>query len=120
MDSRCDAFVAMRLDEPATLQVAADWRERYLPPEIAAENIRCNGCMAEAGPRCAHCAACPQWPCRFPEELYRFPGEAAQDVEGLQTMRVLARNMARVLRAGLLAGEGRPEPEERVVTSFIR
>lgn len=50
----------------------------------------------------------------------RLPGEAAQDAEGLQTMRVLARNMARVLRAGLLAGEGRPEPEERVVTSFIR
>ncbi|MEF2793263.1 MAG: flavodoxin family protein, partial [Alistipes dispar] len=44
----------------------------------------------------------------------------AQDAEGLQTMRVLARNMARVLRAGLLAGEGRPEPEERVATSFIR
>ena len=50
----------------------------------------------------------------------RLPGEAAQDAEGLQTMRVLARNMARVLRAGLLAGEGRPEPEERVETSFIR
>ena len=50
----------------------------------------------------------------------RLPGEAAQDAEGLQTMRVLARNMARVLRAGRLAGEGRPEPEERVATSFIR
>ena len=33
---------------------------------------------------------------------------------------VLARNKARMLRAGLLASEGRPEPEERVVTSFIR
>ena len=50
----------------------------------------------------------------------RLPGEAAQDAEGLQTMRVLARNMARMLRAGLLASEDRPEPEERVVTSFIR
>lgn len=28
----------------------------------------------------------------------RLPGEAAQDAEGLQTMRVLARNMARWLR----------------------
>ena len=36
----------------------------------------------------------------------RLPGEAAQDAEGLQTMRVLARNMARMLRAGLLASEG--------------
>ena len=50
----------------------------------------------------------------------RLSGEAAQDAEGLQTMRVLARNMARVLRGGLLAGPGLPEPEERVVTSFIR
>lgn len=50
----------------------------------------------------------------------RLPGEAAQDGEGLQTMRVLARNMARVLKAGLLASEGRPEPEARIVTSFIR
>ncbi|WP_176013575.1 hypothetical protein [Victivallis sp. Marseille-Q1083] len=83
MDSRCDAFIAMRLDEPATLQVAADWWEHYLSPEIAAENIRCNGCMAEAGLRCAQCAACPQWPCRLPEELYRFPGEAAQDYRDL-------------------------------------
>lgn len=50
----------------------------------------------------------------------RLPGEAAQDAEGLQVMRVLGRNMARILKAGLLASEGRPEPEARVVTSFIR
>ena len=50
----------------------------------------------------------------------RLPGEASQDAEGLQTMRVLGRNMARMLKAGLLATEGRPEPEERAWTSFIR
>lgn len=32
----------------------------------------------------------------------RLPGEAAQDAEGLQTMRVLARNMARLLKAAPL------------------
>ena len=45
---------------------------------------------------------------------------AAQDLEGLQVMRVLGRNMARMLKAGLLASEGRPEPEPRIVTSYIR
>ena len=50
----------------------------------------------------------------------RTPGEAAQDLEGLQVMRVLGRNMARMLKAGLLASEFRPEPEKRIVTSFIR
>lgn len=50
----------------------------------------------------------------------RTPGEAAQDLEGLQVMRVLGHNMARMLKAGLLASEGRPEPEPRIVTSYIR
>ena len=46
------------------------------------------------------------------------PGEATEDAEGLQTMRMLGRNMA-----GLLKGvkrEERPEPELRVMTNFIR
>ncbi len=50
----------------------------------------------------------------------RVSGEARQDEEGLQVMRVLGRNMARVLKAGLLASEHRPDPEPRIVTSFIR
>ena len=50
----------------------------------------------------------------------RTPGEASQDGEGLQTMRVLGRNMARVLKSGLLATENIPEAEPRIMTSFIR
>lgn len=48
------------------------------------------------------------------------PGEAAQDAEGLQTMRTLARNMHWMLH-GLDAGRAdsvNPEPRER--TNFIR
>ena len=48
------------------------------------------------------------------------PGEAAQDAEGLQTMRTLARNMHWMLH-GLEAGREdsvNPEPRER--TNFIR
>ncbi len=50
------------------------------------------------------------------------PGDAKEDAEGLQTMRVLARNMVFVMRGIALAKEkyGLPEQEERVVTHFIR
>ena len=49
----------------------------------------------------------------------RVPGEAHEDAEGLQTMRVLARNMAQLLKAGV-GPRLAPEPEERVWTHFIR
>ena len=46
------------------------------------------------------------------------PGEATEDAEGLQTMRMLGRNMAWLLKGG--KREERPEPELRVMTNFIR
>ena len=49
----------------------------------------------------------------------RLPGEAREDAEGLQTMRVLARNMARLLKAGV-GPALTPEAEERQWTHFIR
>ena len=50
------------------------------------------------------------------------PGEAAQDAEGLQTMRTLARNMTFLMKSIVLgkAKYGLPEKEERVGTNFIR
>lgn len=50
------------------------------------------------------------------------PGEASQDEEGMQTMRVLARNMAFLLKSIAMGKEqyGLPEKEERVATHFIR
>lgn len=51
------------------------------------------------------------------------PEEVKQDLEGLQTMRVLARNMAWVLKckeAGIKAGVPFPEREENIFTNFIR
>ena len=46
------------------------------------------------------------------------PGEATEDAEGLQTMRMLGRNMAWLLKG--VKREERPEPELRVLTYFIR
>ena len=51
-----------------------------------------------------------------------MPGEAAGDEEGLQTMRVLARNMSFLMKSIALGKEkyGLPENEEKIATSFIR
>ncbi|MGB8451121.1 MAG: flavodoxin family protein [Anaerocolumna sp.] len=51
------------------------------------------------------------------------PDEVKQDLEGLQTMRTLGKNMACLLKsiqAGKEAGIPLPEEEERVGTNFIR
>ena len=50
------------------------------------------------------------------------PGEAAQDAEGLQTMRARARNMTFLMRSIALGKEqfGLPEVEKREITNFIR
>lgn len=50
------------------------------------------------------------------------PGEAAMDGEGLQTMRVLARNMTFLMKSIELGREkyGLPKKEEHVWTNFIR
>lgn len=48
------------------------------------------------------------------------PGQAAQDDEGMQTMRTLGRNMAWMLKKLNTAEDGHPTPERRVATNFIR
>lgn len=51
------------------------------------------------------------------------PEQVAEDLEGLQTMRTLARNMAFFLKckeAGIKAGIPLPKQEARVFTNFVR
>ena len=51
------------------------------------------------------------------------PDEVRQDLEGMQTMRTLGKNMAWLLKsiqAGKEAGIALPEREERIATNFIR
>ncbi len=52
----------------------------------------------------------------------RLPGEAAKDEEGLQTMRMLARNMSFLIKSIALGKEkyGLPEKEPWTPTHFIR
>ena len=48
----------------------------------------------------------------------REPGQAALDVEGMQTMRTMARNMACLLKA--LQGQAKPDHESVTPMNFIR
>lgn len=52
----------------------------------------------------------------------REPGQAAEDLEGMQTMRTLARNMTFLMRSIALGREkyGLPEREPVQRTNFIR
>lgn len=52
----------------------------------------------------------------------RLPGEAAQDLEGIATVRELAKNMAFLMKSIALGKEkfGLPEPESAAHTNFIR
>lgn len=50
----------------------------------------------------------------------RMPGEALQDEEGVQTMRVLGKNMAFLIKAIDKNKAELPEKEQKVMTSFIR
>ncbi len=52
----------------------------------------------------------------------RAPGEAKGDEEGLQTIRVLAKNMTFLMRSIELGKEkyGLPEKEGKIITNFIR
>ena len=53
----------------------------------------------------------------------KAPEEVRQDLEGMQIMRTLGRNMAwllKTIQAGKKAGIVPPEPEERIWTNFIR
>jgi len=51
------------------------------------------------------------------------PEEVLQEIEGLQTMRTLGRNMAWLLQSietGKKAGFALPEKQDRIWTNFIR
>ena len=87
--SRCDAYRATQLDDPAKLElVAADWRQRYHCDDIKAELIRCDACMTAGGRKCHHCehtcrirpcalakgvkicSECPDYPCAALKDFF--------------------------------------------------
>ncbi len=92
--SNCDAFIATANNNQEQLeQVAALWRKIYKNDDIAADNIRCTGCMSDGKEksgfclyvckvkRCAtqkqveNCGRCSEFPCFTIDELHGFMGE---------------------------------------------
>ncbi len=67
-------------------------------------------------------AGMPVAPSQYWNSIHgKDPGQAVKDLEGLQTMRVLARNMVFLMKSIALGKEkyGLPEKEEHVWTHFI-
>ena len=67
-------------------------------------------------------AGMPVAPSQYWNSIHgKDPGQAIKDLEGLQTMRVLARNMVFLMKSIALGREkyGLPEKEEHVWTHFI-
>ena len=67
-------------------------------------------------------AGMPVAPSQYWNSIHgKDPGQAVKDLEGLQTMRVLARNMVFLMKSIALGREkyGLPEKEEHVWTHFI-
>jgi len=102
--SQCDAYRATRENSQNKLElVAADWRRRYHCDQIEADDIRCNGCMTESGPKCGHCESqcqirrcaldqkinncgeCTDFPCGKLEKFFGFAGAQGQAQKDLLT-----------------------------------
>ena len=86
---------------------------------------RRGGCSATFDGLNKYCGICgmPVASSQYWNQLHgAAPGEAAQDAEGLQTMRTLAKNMSFLMKAIALGKEkyGLPSVEDPIRTSFIR
>lgn len=99
--TNCPAYVATQADDrPALERVAAQWREDYSAPDITAESIICDGCLAHDGRHCSHCfeceiracgvardvancAHCPEYACEKLEGFFGFATEARATLDGI-------------------------------------
>jgi hypothetical protein len=55
----CPAYVATQANDRTALErVAAQWREEFNAPDITVESVICDGCLTDAGRKCAHCSEC--------------------------------------------------------------
>lgn len=103
--SECSAYLATKAgDREAVEKVAAQWREEYHAPNITAENVWCDGCLAEGGRHCGHCAECGIRACgvaRKVENCGRCPDYAAcEKIKGFLEMAPEAKAVLDEIAAG--------------------
>jgi len=66
----CEAYLATQAgDEAAKEKVAAKWRKEYNAPNITAETVTCDSCLAETGRLCGHCLECAPRLCAVERKL---------------------------------------------------
>ena len=67
----CPAYIATQADDMAALErVAAEWRVAFNAPEMTAESIICDGCLANIGGRLAgYCGMCEIRACALERNL---------------------------------------------------
>jgi hypothetical protein len=60
----CPAYRATQVDDRAALErVAAHWRKVFNMPDITADSVMCDGCLARDGRRSGYCVQCQVRPC---------------------------------------------------------
>jgi hypothetical protein len=85
--SDCEAYVATQADDQAALEgVAAEWRELFGMPGIAADDVACDGCLARDGRLWVHCADCAVRACALARGVVncgRCPDYACERLEAV-------------------------------------
>lgn len=55
----CPAYIATQADDREALErTAAQWREAFNSPEITADSIICDGCLATGARLASYCSVC--------------------------------------------------------------
>ena len=102
--SECPAYIATQADDSAALErVAAQWREQFNSPDITAESVICDGCLASADARLAgycsmceiracgvargveNCAHCSNYACDRLESFFGHAPGAQHVLEGIRS-----------------------------------
>jgi hypothetical protein len=112
--SACPACVATRSGERDALErVAAEWRELFGMPDITADDVVCDGCLAHNGRlwvNCAdckvracalargvaNCGHCPDYACDELEALFDYVEAAQVPAEDVQDPRAVLDEIHRV------------------------
>ena len=98
----CEAYLATQAnDEAAKEKVAAKWRVEFNSPNITAQSVTCDSCLATSGRLCGHCleceprlcavgrglpncAHCPEYGCEKISSLLKFMPEAKIRLDGIK------------------------------------
>jgi hypothetical protein len=100
----CPSYVATKADDREALErVAAQWREEYNAPHATADNVACDGCVAD-GRKSYHCSNCEIRACglgRGVANCAHCADYACEKLEGLFAMAPNARGVLAEVRAAL-------------------